>query len=277
VIPATLFYLLFRFYPVGYAFYMSVHDWQLLRSEQFFIGLDNYRTILADPLFRKVIWNTLYFALVTTFAGGALALVLAMVLNPIRWGSSGYRLVYFLPVITSTIAIATIWLWIYQPRFGLLNQLLSMVGLGRVGWLTSPQWAMPSLILMSIWGGVGYTMVIFLAGLRGIPGEYYEAAEIDGASGWQMAWRITLPLLSPVITFVLVTSLIGGFNVFQQVYLMTRGGPLDATRVLALHIYEYAFQRLWMGQAAAMAFVLFALVMALTLVQLRLRRIDWAM
>lgn len=163
----------------------------------------------------------------------------------------------------------------YQTRFGLLNQLLVSIGLPRVQWLTSPEWAMPSIILMSVWAGVGFTMLVFLAGLRGIPAVYYEAASIDGATALQQVRYVTIPLLAPVVAFVLVTGLIGGFNVFQQVYVLTRGGPYDSTRTLALHIYDYAFLRLFMGQAATMAFVMFALVMAMTLIQMRIHRIDW--
>lgn len=273
--PALLFYLVFRFYPVAFALYMSLHDWHLLRSEQFFVGLDNYRLLVADPLFLRVIGNTFYFAFAATLLSATLALALAILLNPIRFGSVLIRLLYFLPVMTSTIAIATIWLWLYQPRFGLFNQVLALLGIARIPWLISTQWAMPSIIIFSVWGGVGFTMIIFLAGLRGIPTTYYEAAAIDGAGGWHMARHITLPLLTPVIAFVLVTGIIGGFNVFQQVFLMTRGGPQDATRTLALHIYDYAFLRLFMGQAASMAFVLFALVLVLTVVQLRIQRTDW--
>jgi multiple sugar transport system permease protein len=275
LIPAVLFYAAFRFYPLGFALYMSLFDWKLLRAEQFFVGLDNYATIFADPLFLQVIRNTLYFAFGSTLLGSTLALILAIILNPIQRGSAVLRLIFFLPVMTSTIASATIWLWLYQTRFGLLNQLLVAVQLPRVQWLISPEWAMPSIILMSVWGGVGFTMIIFLAGLRGIPTVYYEAASIDGATEVQQVRFITIPLLTPVVAFVLVTGLIGGFNVFQQVFLMTRGGPYDSTRTLALHIYDYAFLRLFMGQAASMAFVMFALVMVMTVIQMRIQRTDW--
>ena len=275
LIPAFVFYTVFRFYPVGYAFYMSLHDWKLLRVQQFFVGLDNYGTVLADPLFQQVVLNTFYFALGTTLLGTLVALGLAILLNPIQLGSSLLRLLYFLPVMTSTIASATIWLWLYQTRFGLLNQLLVAVGLPRVPWLQSPDWAMPSIILMSVWAGVGFTTIILLAGLRGIPSAYYEAASIDGASSLQQVRHITVPLLAPVLAFVITTGFITGFNVFQQVFLLTRGGPYDSTRTLALHIYDYAFLRLFMGRAASMAFIMFALIIVMTLLQMRLQRRDW--
>ena len=275
LIPAVAFFAIFRFYPLGYALWMSLHDWQLISPQQPFVGLQNYQDTLSDPLFNQVLGNTLYFAIAASIGLTLLSFVVALILNPIGPGSTIFQLLYFLPVMTSTIAIATIWLWIFQPRFGALNQLLGALNLPQGTWLTAPSTAMPSIILMSIWAGVGFYVIIFLAGLRGIPSMYYEAAAIDGASPFRIVWDITLPLLRPVVTFVLVTTIIGGFNVFQQVYLMTQGGPLDATRVLAPHIYETAFQDLNMGQAASMAFVLFAIVLTFTIVQLRLRRVDW--
>jgi ABC-type sugar transport system permease subunit len=274
LVPTVLFYLIFRFYPVGQALYMSLFDYQLMRKVNPFIGLKNYVTILTDSLFLKVIWNTFYYAFGTAIFITLLAFILAVILNPLRRGSVILRLIYYLPTVTSAIAISTIWLFLYQPQFGLFNQTLSMLGIPHMPWLTTPAMSMPSLIIMSVWGGVGFSMVILIAGLRGIPVEYYDAAAIDGASTWQRVWHITLPLVSPIITFVFITGLIDGFNIFQSVYVMTRGGPLDSTRVLALHIYEYAFKRLWIGQASAMAFVMFALLIALTVMQLRLQRED---
>ncbi len=274
LVPAILFYFIFRFYPVGQALYMSLFDYQLMRKVNPFIGLRNYVTILTDALFIKVIWNTFYFAFGTAIFITLLAFIMAVILNPIRRGNATLRLIYYLPTVTSAIAISTIWLFLYQQQFGLINQVLSMMSLPRVAWLTTPTMAMPSLIIMSVWGGVGFSMVILIAGLRGIPVEYYDAAAIDGASTWQRVWYITLPLVSPIITFVFLTGLIDGFNIFQSVYIMTRGGPLDSTRVLALHIYEYAFKRMWIGQASAMAFVMFAIVIGITIFQLRLQRKD---
>jgi multiple sugar transport system permease protein len=275
LIPTMIFYALFRFYPVGFAFYMSLHDWKLLREQQLFVGISNYQTILQDALFLKVVGNTFYFTIAATILGTITALFLAVLINPIRRGSTLLRLIYFLPVMTSTIAIATIWLWLYQTRFGLFNQFMTLVGLPRIPWLQSPDWAMPSIILMSVWAGVGFTMIIFLAGLRSIPRTFYEAAEIDGATAFQQGRYITIPLIAPVTAFVVVTGLIGGFNVFQQVFLMTRGGPLDSTRTIALHIYDYAFLRHFIGTAASMAFVMFALVIVMTVLQLRIQRTDW--
>ena len=241
-----------------------------------FVGFDNYAILVKDSLFYKVMWNTMYRTFAGTFLGAFCSLIVALILNPIKRGSILLRLIYFLPVMTSVIASATIWKWMLQTRFGLLNQLLSYVGIQPVPWLQSTTWAMPSIIVMGIWGGIGFTVIIYLAGLKGIPKDYYEAAEIDGASSIQLALKITLPLLKPVVSFVLITGVIGGFSGgFQAIYMMTGGGPLDSTRVLALHIYDYAFQRMFMGQAASMSFVLFAIVLILTLVQFKLQRVDW--
>ena len=276
LVPTILFYLIVKFYPIFFAFFISMHEWSLFGNVSPFVGLDNYALLAQDSLFFKVMWNTMYRTFAGTFLGAFFALVVALILNPIKRGSILLRLIYFLPVMTSVIASATIWKWMLQTRFGLLNQLLSILGIPPVPWLQSTTWAMPSVIVMGIWGGIGFTVIIYLAGLRGIPRDYYESAEIDGANSLQLAFRITLPLLKPVVSFVLITGVIGGFSGgFQAIYMMTGGGPLDSTRVLALHIYDYAFERLFMGQAASMSFVLFAIVLVLTLVQFKLQRVDW--
>ncbi|CAN5665558.1 sugar ABC transporter permease [soil metagenome] len=275
VLPAIVYYLVFRYYPVGRTLFLSLTDANLLDPQYNFVGLKNFQILLTDPEFLQIIWNTAYYAIVTTVVTTLLALVLAFLFEAIQRGGGLLRLIYFLPTITSAISIATIWIWLYQPRFGFFNQALRSFGLAPIAWLNSVQWAMPSLIVMSIWGGVGFATIIFVAGLYGIPDAYAEAAVIDGASALQIARLIKLPLLSRVITFNFVTGIIGSFQVFQQVYLMTHGGPLNATRVIALQIYDYAFQRLQIGQAASMAFVLFMIVGLLTVIQLRMQRQNW--
>jgi multiple sugar transport system permease protein len=275
VVPALLYYLVFRYYPVLQTLVLSLTDARLLRDDYRFVGLDNFALLFADPVFRKIIWNTTYYAIATTIITTVLALALAFLFEPIqRWGGL-FRLLYFLPMATSSIAIATMWKWLYQPRFGLFNQVLGVFGVRPVPWLNAPTWAMTSLIIMAVWGGVGYSMLIMYAGLKNIPNEYVEAASIDGASTMQIIWRIKLPLMIRVITFSLITGIIGGFQVFQQVYLLTRGGPLDATNVIALRIYEDAFRHLQIGLAATSAIVLFVIVSLLTLVQFKLQRSGW--
>lgn len=275
LVPALLFYFLFRYYPVLQTLALSLTNAQLLKPDFVFVGLENFQNLLADPLFVKTFWNTSYYALATTALTTILALGLAFIFEPLGRGSGLMRFIYFLPQVTSATAIATVWLWLYQPRFGLFNEVLSVFGLPAISWLVSTEWAMPSLIIMSVWGGVGFAMLILYAGIKGIPQEYAEAAIIDGASPLQVIWHVKLPLLNRVITFVLITGIIGSFQVFQQVLLMTNGGPLDATQVMSLQIYQTAFHSLRIGVAASMAFVLFIVVAVLTIAQLRLQRTDW--
>jgi ABC-type sugar transport system permease subunit len=273
--PAVFYYLVMRYWPVLQTLILSMTNAQLINPTYQFVGLDNFETIFRDPVFLRAIFNTTYYAFVTTLSGTVIALLLAFILNPLPYGNSLLRMLFFLPQVTSIIAIATIWLWLFQTRFGLLNYLLISMGFDAIPWLTSPKTALNSLILMALWGGVGYSAIIFIAGIRGIPKDFFEAARIDGASPIQMNLFITLPLLSRVITFITVTGIIGSFQVFQQVFLMTRGGPLDATRTISLMIYDTAFIRWRIGESASMAFVLFLIVSVLTIVQLRIQRADW--
>jgi multiple sugar transport system permease protein len=275
VVPALVSYAIFRFYPVLQTLVLSLTDAQLVKPGYQFVGLANFVDIVGDPLFAKVLSNTLIYSLATTALGTLFALGLALLINPIRRGSTALRLIYFLPSITSVVAVAAVWQWMFQPRFGLINYALGLVGIAPVPWLTSPQWALPSLVIMALWAGVGYSALIFVAGLQNIPPSLTEAALIDGASLRQMNWHIRLPLLSRVISFVVVTGFVGSFQAFQQAYVMTRGGPLDATRFIALHIYDTAFDRLKLGEAAAISFVMLVIVAVLTVLQLRLQRHDW--
>jgi multiple sugar transport system permease protein len=277
VAPAVVYYTILRYLPVIQTLQLSLTDAQLVRRDYTFIGLKNFINIFTDPVFLKAIANTTYYAFVTTLLGTILALALAFILNPIPVGNNFLRMLFFLPQVTSAIAIATIWLWLYQPRFGLLNSVLGSFNLAAVPWLVSPRTALNSLILMALWGGVGYSAIIFIAGIRGIPLEYTEAAVIDGASPFQITWFITLPLLSKVIFFIVVTGVMGSFQVFQQVYLMTNGGPLDATRTISYSIYYTAFNQLKIGLAGAQAIVLFVIVTVLTLIQFRLQKEDFAL
>ena len=275
VVPALLSYLIFRFYPIVQTLVLSLTNAELIRPSVQFVGLTNFIQLANDPLFLKVLGNTLLYALATTLLSTLAALGLAFLINPIERGGGALRLIYFLPSITSAVAIAAVWQWMYQTRFGLFNQILDTLGLKPVPWLTSTQWALPSLILMALWGGVGYSALIFVAGLKGIPHAFNEAARIDGATPLQVNWYIRLPLLSRVISFVVVTGFVGSFQAFQTAYVMTRGGPLDATRFIALLIFDTTFDRLRIGEAAAMSFVLLVIVAVFTGVQLRLQRHDW--
>ena len=276
LVPTMVFFCLYRFFPVGYAFFISLHDWKLLRAENVFIGFDNYTRIAADPIFRLSIGNAFYYAVGATIGGVIVSLFLTLLLNPIRRGSLLLRLFYFLPQMTNGIATLLMWSWLLRPRFGLINQLLQQAGVQeRIYFLSSPTLAMPTLITMSIWGGLGFTMMILLAGLRGIPFEFYEAARIDGGNWWKVARFITIPLMKPVLTFVTVTGIIGGFNVFGVIYVLTRGGPLNSTMTISYYIYRSGFVDRFIGLASSMAFVMFILIIIMTVIQLKLTRENW--
>ncbi len=285
ILPNFLGFVAFILFPTLFSLYISFFDWGLLGAPTF-AGLGNYRTLFQDDFFYRVLFNTVYFVLGTVPLQTALALFLAILMNQKIRGIVVFRTAMFLPVISSLVSVAFIWSWILEPDFGLLNSFLEMIGLlepidnflARVGlpplrWLASPTWAMSGVIMMSIWKNVGYHMVIFLAGLQGIPTSLYEAAEIDGASRWQKFRSITLPLLRPTTFFVVVTSVIGSFQVFDQAFIMTQGGPAGATTTIVYQIYISAFEHFKMGYAASIAWVLFAIIFVLTLIQWR--RASW--
>jgi multiple sugar transport system permease protein len=268
--PSLAGFLVFTLFPVGASLALSATRWDLI-GKPAFVALDNYQDVLRDFLFWRVMANTAYYT------GGAVPLVivaslaLALALNgPIR-GRTLFRTLFFMPVVSSTVAVAMVWRWIYAP-FGVVNSLLTRLGLPALGWLTTPTWAMPAVILMSTWQSVGYSMVIFLAGLQGIPRHLYDAAAVDGATGWRRLWHITLPLLSPTTFFILVMAVIRSFQAFGQVYMLTEGGPAYATSTIVFYIYERAFLALHMGYASALAWVLFGVVFVLTLIQLYLQQ-----
>ncbi|MGE5584970.1 MAG: carbohydrate ABC transporter permease [Bacillota bacterium] len=268
LLPATAVLVVFHFAPVFYAFYVSLLDWNYISPNPAFVGIANYAALLQDSDFVTSLLNTVYYVVGTVPTSMAAALLVAILLNQKIRGLAWYRTVYFLPVITAANAVAIIWFWIYHPDYsGLLNGFLDKLGLPIQSWLLDPRWAMPCIILMSIWKGLGYNVVIFLAGLQNISTEYYEAAQIDGARGWSIFRHITWPLLSPTTFFVLIISVIGSFQVFSQVYVMTRGGPLKSTLVVVYYLYKIGFEDFKMGYASAMAYALFVIIFVLTLLQ----------
>ena len=276
LVPTMAFFCVYRFFPVGYAFFISLHDKRLLRAENIYVGIENYARIAADPIFRLSIGNAFYYAVGATVFGVIVSLWLTLLLNPIRRGSLMIRLFYFLPQMTNGIAVLLMWSWLLRPRFGLINQLLQQAGYQeRIYFLGDPVLAKPTLIMMSVWGGLGFTMMILLAGLRGIPLEFYEAARIDGGNWWKVARFITVPLMKPVLTFVTITGIIGGFNVFGVIYVLTRGGPLNSTMTISYYIYRTGFVDRFIGLASAMAFVMFIIIIVLTVIQLRITRENW--
>jgi multiple sugar transport system permease protein len=268
LLPNIIGFLIFTALAVVAAFGLSLTEWDLLTPPKF-IGLANFQKLLTnDPVFRQVMANTLYFVAGVVPLDIICSLLLALLLNrPIRYMVI-YRAIYFVPVVTSLIAVAMVWQWLYHSEVGLVNYALNLVGLPRVNWLGSTEWAMPAVIFMSVWKAMGYYGVIFLAGLQGIPTHLYEAASIDGANGWQRFWRITLPLLTPTLFFVLVISIIQAFQVFGQIFIMTRGGPGNATNTIVYFIYNNGFVWFRMGYAAAASWILFAVIFAITALQM---------
>jgi len=271
LLPALGGILVFILGPVVAAIALSFTKWDLLTPAKF-IGLSNYQELIQDPMFRKVMLNTLIFTGASVPLSLILSLGLALALNQKIKGIVVFRTIYFLPVVSSMVAVSLVWRWLYNPNYGLLNYFLNLLHLPSVNWLFSTTWAMPAIILMSVWKGLGYNMVIFLAGLQGIPQMYYESAKIDGAGKFQAFKNITLPLLSPTTFFVLVISIISSFQVFDQIFVMTSGGPAHATEVIIYYIYHNAFQIFRMGYASALAFCLFIIIFALTLLQIRLSK-----
>ncbi len=272
VAPMVLGLGIFFYLAMGTSFFIGFTKWDVLTPPQW-IGLDNYWRLFRTPLFIHTLWNTTRYTLLTVPLGSAVSLGLALALNTQIRFRSFYRLIYFLPVLTMPVAIAIVWKWIYNPDFGLLNQFLGLLGVGRIRWLSDIHSAMPSLVIMSIWMGSGYGMVIYLAGLQNIPRAYYEAAQVDGSNSWDQLMHITLPLLTPTIFFSLVTSLISAFQVFDIVYVMTKGGPLDSTRTIVYTIYDEAFHFFRMGSATATAWALFVIILVITIIQLKTQKL----
>lgn len=271
LLPNLIGFLVFSALPIVAAFSLSFTTWDLAAAPRF-VGLENYRSLLDDDLAWKTLFNTFYYSFVAVPTGVFLAFCLAFLLNRRIRGAVIFRTIFFLPSITLGVAVAIVWRWLYHPDLGLFNYVLSLFGVEGPNWLFSTRWAMPALIIMGNWQGIGYAMLIFLAGLQGIPHEYYEAATIDGAGEWKKLRFITLPLLTPTTFFILVTSLIGAFQGFDQFYIMTQGGPAYATTTLVLYIYSNAFAFFKMGYAAALAAVLFACILIMTAVQWRAAR-----
>ncbi len=270
VSPWIIGFLLFTLGPMLYSIGLSFCKWDIFTPAEF-VGLGNYGKLAADPLFVKSIGNTLFYTVFAVPFGIAGALGLSILLNQKICGITIYRTIYYLPAVVSGVAVALLWRWIFNSEYGVLNAILGdVLGIARPPeWLNDELWSKPSLILMSFWA-IGGGMIIFLAGLQGIPEQLYEAAEIDGANVLQRFRHITIPMLSPVIFFNLIMGIIASFQVFVQVYIMTSGGPSNSTLFYVLYLFNNGFQFFKMGYASALAWVLFVIIMAVTLVQFKL-------
>lgn len=274
ILPNLIGILLFLAFPVVFAFWMSFNNWDLLTSPDF-VGIDNYKEMFRDdPLFWTALRNSAYYTLLTVPTGIAVGLALAVAMNAALRGITIFRAMLYIPVLTSAVAVAFIWRWIFNSDVGLINSVLYRLGLpSTIGWLTDERWAMISLAIMSVWKSMGYYAIILFAALQGVPRSLLEAAELDGAGAWRRFFNITIPMIGPALLFVTVISIIGSFQVFDQVYLITNnGGPGTSTYVYNLHLYNNAFQFFRMGYASAMAYVLFAILFTVTWFQLRIGR-----
>lgn len=275
--PALLLIAVFFFLPVLAALLLSFTDFDIYALGDLdrlrFIGFNNYLQLLQSPLFWTALGNTFYFVIVGGPLSVAVSLGAALLVNSHRVRFPGlFRTAFFLPVVTTLVAVAVVWRYLYHPRYGMLNYGLSWVGVEPIDWLGDPDWAMPAIILMAVWKNFGFNMIIFIAGLQNIPTQLYEAARIDGAGAWAQFRYITLPMLGPTFLFVALMTMIGYFQVFAEPYVMTQGGPTHRTLSIVLLMYEEGFRWWNIGYASAAAFVLFALILAGTLLQLKLRR-----
>jgi multiple sugar transport system permease protein len=273
ILPNLIGVLVFLAFPVVFSLYMSFHEWDVL-TEPTFIGLDNYRRLWSeDDLFWTALGNSAYYVLLTVPTSIVVGLGLAMAMNQAIRGITFFRAAMYIPVLTSAVAVAFIWQWIFNTELGLLNAILDALRIPTVGWLTDESWAMISLAIIAVWKSAGYQAIILFAALQGVPKVLHEAAALDGASGWRRFLNITIPMIGPALLFVTVISVIGSFQVFDQVYLITNnGGPGTSTYVYNLHLYNEAFQFFRMGYASAMAYVLFAILFVITYLQLRVGR-----
>ncbi|HXF62714.1 MAG TPA: sugar ABC transporter permease [Caldilineaceae bacterium] len=263
--PVVLGILIFQVYPTLFSLFVSFTTWNLITPPRW-VGVDNYVDLVTtDRFFFKTLWNTTRYTLGVVLPSMVLSLFFASLLNQNIRFKHLYRGIYFIPVVAPTVALALLWGWLYEPNFGIINAALRMIGIKGPAWLGTTQWALRSVIIMAIWAGMGFQIVIFLAGLQGIPQEYYEAAAIDGANAWQKFTRITLPLLSPVTFFVLVTGIIGTFQDFALVWVLTQGGPAGATQLIVMYLYGLAFRLQKMGLASAVAYAVFLVIVGLTI------------
>jgi multiple sugar transport system permease protein len=269
LLPALTVIAVFHLYPLVRSFHLALFDWNFIRTNQTFVGLANFAEILHDPIFWNAVRNTLIYVCGTVPLEIAIALPIAMLLNNRLRGIGLYRTAFFIPHITTVVAVSAVWRWLYHEEYGLFNELLLWVGLDPVKWLSDPRWTIPTIILMSVWKSLGYTAMIFLAGLQGLDKELQSAARIDGANGWQVFRHVTWPLLSPTTFFVSITSIIGAFKVFSEVFILYGGtpGPQREGMTLVYYVYDKAWTDHRMGYASAGAWLLFLMVIAVTGIQ----------
>ncbi len=268
--PGLVAFLVFTLGPAVYSLFVGFTRWNGLTTPEW-VGFQNYVALAQDALFRTSVRNTAVFTALFVVLVGITSTALAVLLNRKAFGTSVVRFLWFLPIVTDMVSVSLVWTWLYHYRFGVFNQLLGLVGIPPQAWLGDRNLALVSLVLLSVWRWTGYYAIIILAGLQGVPRDLYEAATIDGANRWQSFSRITLPLITPAIFFVVIISMMSSFQVFEQMWVMTEGGPEDATISIAMFLYIEGFQFLNMGYASAVAWVLFLIIFALTVLNWRVR------
>jgi len=266
VSPYLIHFILFIGFPIGFSIYLTFHDWNIIAPMEY-VGLANYKRLFYDQLFWKSLKNTVIFLLIHIPLQIIVALFLAELLNQKIKLKSFFRAAYFMPVIVSGVVITILWQQLYGFESGLLNRLLIKIGLNKIGWLTDPDWAMPSIAIMATWKNVGLYVILFLVGLQTVPQQYYEAAELEGANHLQKFFKITLPMINPTIFMVVVLSTIGGFSLFIEPYVMTGGGPLNSTLSAVLYIYKQGFFYYHMGYAATLGFFFALIILFVVFIQ----------
>lgn len=271
ILPVIFGLILFTIVPFIASIFISLTQWDVVTPAKW-IGIDNFRKILVDDIFIKALANTLYFTVATVPLSIILGLGVALALNLNIKGLNFFRSAFYLPVITSTVAVATVWLWLYNTDFGLINYFLSLIGIQGPGWLSDSNIAMPSIIIFNMWRGNGYNILLYLAALQGIPQDLYESAYIDGASPWQRTWNITIPMVSHTTFFIIITCMISCFQVFEQCYILTAGGPYYATTTVSYQIYLQAFSSFRMGYASALSWILFIFIAVCTAIQFKFQK-----
>ncbi len=277
IAPNIALLVLFTYRPLVESVRLSFYDWDLISPQKTWVGFENYTDYFSDPTSRYIIRNTLVFTAATVGATMAIGLGLALLLNLQLRARNLARTVLFAPYVLGGAAIGIIWLFIFDPRFGLVSALLDRLGIPSPNWYNDPNWAMPMVIIVYTWKNLGYATVIYLAGLQTIPKDLYEAARVDGAGAWSRFWHVTLPQLSPMTFFLLVTTMLSSMQAFDIISVMTAGGPLDATKTMVYQVYEEAFVRFRVGDASTVATVLFFILLGATLLQVRFleRRVNY--
>ncbi|HAJ36803.1 MAG TPA: glycerol-3-phosphate ABC transporter permease [Chloroflexi bacterium] len=267
--PNILLFAIFTYWPLLYNGYLSFVRWDMLAPVKMWVGLDNYRFLFSQPEFQLILFNTFYFTIASVLLTIVLGLLMALLLNQSLRGRNAVRSIVFSPVMLSGAAIGIVWIYIFDPRYGLIDALLGFIGLNSPNWLLDGAWAMPAVIIVHVWKTIGYAVVIYLAGLQAIPRELYEAVVVDGGGAWSRFRAVTLPGLSPVVFFLVLTTVLTSFQSFDIIKVMTNGGPVNATTTLVFYLYEEGFVAFNAGRAGVASVLLFGLMFAFTLVQMR--------